>query len=404
MSVKDLFNSRANKIVTKQHVEQIADEVESKTYIEQGVKSREKFVPKINFSEPKYFARYGSAEKYYEDSIQYIFRTYPYDGSYSEKIKWHTDSTYLDNWFFETEYPRATGYVNFNENAVAADITVDGVNNDNTDAQDCNAVAASLPWITSPIESGVVMHPAGDPLGVLGGSAVCVPWFIEHENPQFVHIKGGPQQHIDKPYGSAAPDGKTDKLSELFPHKGGRANIWNDTEKYYEAIRESNLAMDPELGNTVEFWTSTDENPTTQVCLYDMFDGNDFTRLCIEHKPESISMIDGSMAPFKLFMVTYLIEGNGVIQQPIGNFDGSGSPESQTVSDPFSSAGWNHYAFVFSKNEAGNLLVGLFINGERNDILEFAVGGPEWQGGSLDNKGLVGLRANLNSYITTPAG
>ena len=403
MSVKDLFSSRANKIVTKQHVEQIADEVESKKYIEQGVKSREKFVPKINFSEPKYFARYGSAEKYYEDSIQYIFRTYPYDGSYSEKTKWHTDSTYLDNWFFETEYPRATGYVNFNENLVV-DIsggTTDGVTAEGN-TENCtfdNSNNGNNPftsWTTVPIVEGMVKHPAAhDP---------CVDWFQLNENPQYIHIKGGPQQHIDKPYGSAAPDGKTDKLSELFPHKGGRANIWNDTEKYYEAIRESNLAMDPELGNTVEFWTSTDENPTTQVCLYDMFDGNDFTRLCIEHKPESISLIDGSMAPFKLFMVTYLIEGNGVIQQPIGNFDGSGSPESQTVSDPFSSAGWNHYAFVFSKNEAGNLLVGLFINGEQNDILEFAVGGSEWQGGSLDNKGLVGLRANLNSYITTPAG
>ena len=30
MSVKDLFKSRSNKIVTKQHVEQLKDEVESK--------------------------------------------------------------------------------------------------------------------------------------------------------------------------------------------------------------------------------------------------------------------------------------------------------------------------------------------------------------------------------------
>ena len=86
MSVKDLFASRSNKIVTKQQVEQLTSEIESRHYIEEGVRSRDRFIPKINIEEPKYFARYGSAEKYYEDSIQYIFKTYPYDGSYLSLI------------------------------------------------------------------------------------------------------------------------------------------------------------------------------------------------------------------------------------------------------------------------------------------------------------------------------
>ena len=355
MSVKDLFNSRANKIVTKQHVEQLTDEVESKKYIERGVRSRETFVPKIDFSEPKYFARYGSAEKYYEDSIHYIFKTYPYDGSLAEKTKWHTQSSYLDNWFFENEYPRTTGYVDFNK-------------------------APHNPVITP--------HPI-DPT---------VTWFTTIDNPQFVSFKGGPNSHIDKPYGSAAPDGKTDKLSELYPQKGGRANIWNDTEKYYELIRRTNLLMDIELGNTIEFWVKTGENPSGRVALFDMVGTVDDTRITIEHKPNSVYVADGGIVDPKLFMVTYIVEGVGILMEGIGDFSGLGSPESQTLNDPFSSAGWNHYAFVFSKFDDDFVRAELFINGEPNDSFS------DKPGGLPQKSALLGLRANLNAYITNPAG
>lgn len=380
MSVKDLFKSRSNKIVTKQHVEQLKDEVESKKYIEAGVKSREKFVPKINFSEPKYFARYGSAEKYYEDSISYIFRTYPYDGSYAEKIKWHTDSTYLDNWMFENEYPRVTGYIDFNRRAekgspiLLPDI-LDNMDGDGDTAE---------PWLDS--------------------TGAEVTWFEDVANPQYVHFKGGPNAHINKPHGSEAPDGKTDKLSELYPEKGGRANIWNDTEKYYETVRRSNLTVDAGLGNTVEFWCKTEENPVGQVCLFDMTDGKEpaITRVTIEHISKHLAeqkkaAMGGVGANPSLFTVTYAAKGQGMIQEPIGNFDGLGSPETQTVDDPFSTAGWNHYSFVFLNNSEGNLEARLFINGEHNDTVV-------WSGGSLDNKEVLGLQANLNSYITSPAG
>ena len=37
--------------------------------------------PLINFESGSSFARYGSAEKYYEDSIDYICNQYPYDST-----------------------------------------------------------------------------------------------------------------------------------------------------------------------------------------------------------------------------------------------------------------------------------------------------------------------------------
>jgi len=58
-------------------------EVESIEYGSEYEKAISRFVPNIDFENPSNFARYGLAEKYYEDAINYICKTYPYDGSFS---------------------------------------------------------------------------------------------------------------------------------------------------------------------------------------------------------------------------------------------------------------------------------------------------------------------------------
>ena len=73
----------------------------------ESLRSRRFFLAASNF------ARYGLAEKYYADSINYITNEYPYDGSQREKIEWQLSSSYLDRHIFENEYPRTTGYINF---------------------------------------------------------------------------------------------------------------------------------------------------------------------------------------------------------------------------------------------------------------------------------------------------
>ncbi|HIA11388.1 MAG TPA: hypothetical protein EYN69_04845, partial [Flavobacteriales bacterium] len=346
MGIKDLFGGKkSNKIVTKQHVEQLTAEVESKRFIEKTVEARQKFVPKIDFSDPKNFARYGSAEKYYEDSIQYIFKTYPYDGSFAEKTKWHTDSTYLDNWFFKNEYPRATGYLDLNTNPGVA------IGSDN------------------------------------GGEFLLLP------SPQYIQLTGGPHPHVDKPYGSAAPDGVTNKISETFPEKGGRANLWNDSEEYFKEIRRTNLYLNGEMGSTVEFWLKSDVDPSDRVALFDLWDGGvSDTRMTIEHTPNA----HGGTT---LFDVTYRVKGEGTLAGTpvsIGDENGLGSPAAQSVGGtPFSTVGWNHYAFTF-KNSGNNLEIILYINGEFNESI---VVGTE-----VDADALLGLRAHINSYIAAPPG
>ena len=88
MSIKDLFGKRSNKIVTKQQADKLVDEVESQEYVSEVNKGKQKFIPKADYSDPKNFAKYGSAEKYYEDTVEHIYSSYPYDGSEAEKNKW----------------------------------------------------------------------------------------------------------------------------------------------------------------------------------------------------------------------------------------------------------------------------------------------------------------------------
>ena len=116
MSIKDLFGKRSNQIVTQKDLEKINKDIESIEYAEQRVSDNMRFVPKtvIDFDDPKTFARYGSAEKYYKDAIGSVVNSYPYDGSNKEKLEWHNGATYIDNYIFENEYPRTTGYVTLN--------------------------------------------------------------------------------------------------------------------------------------------------------------------------------------------------------------------------------------------------------------------------------------------------
>ena len=48
----------------------------------------------IDFSDPANFAHYGSAEEYFKNSIERVYKTYPYDGSLYEK----TSITFMIFW------------------------------------------------------------------------------------------------------------------------------------------------------------------------------------------------------------------------------------------------------------------------------------------------------------------
>jgi len=112
MSTKDLFDKgQSLKFLKNKSQDDLTKDIESTRYLDAYTAQRNRFFPDIDFSQPSNFARFGLAESYYKDSIERIYQTYPYDGSLAEKVEWENDSTYLDLFLYENEYPRTTGYI-----------------------------------------------------------------------------------------------------------------------------------------------------------------------------------------------------------------------------------------------------------------------------------------------------
>ena len=131
-NIKDLFSGKkSDKLLENSTAQEVGSFVESADYLKSNIKDKKRFIPHVDFTTASNFAIYGSAEKYYEDSCNYILKQYPYDGSSREKIEWNLSGTYLDRYIFENEYPRTTGYINFGQSY--GSVTTDDTGYDTSD-------------------------------------------------------------------------------------------------------------------------------------------------------------------------------------------------------------------------------------------------------------------------------
>ena len=194
MGIKDLFDKGLSlKSVKNKTQEKLAEDVESHKYIDVYSTRRDRFIPDVDFTTASNFAKFGLAEEYYDTAIKRIYQTYPYDGSQAEKIEWENNSTYLDLFLFENEYPRTNGFITFNSSSHTYTATK---------------------------------------LGSVYSSSL----------PQYVYFQGGP--HAD-------PSGDYKSDFAAGPSKTGisKANIYHTASQ-----RTNNLEMDMDKGVTVEFW------------------------------------------------------------------------------------------------------------------------------------------------------
>ena len=84
MSIKKLFDAKkAGKIgnVATTTGKKLADNIESIGQVQEAIEKNTTFVPKIDYSKPENFVKYGSAYRYYYDTFGYVKNYYPYDGS-----------------------------------------------------------------------------------------------------------------------------------------------------------------------------------------------------------------------------------------------------------------------------------------------------------------------------------
>jgi len=196
MSLKDLFKNLNSSIISSGSADKIAQEVESADYIETYSRLKDKLRTHTDFSKPENFAKFGSAEKYYIDAIERIYKTFPYDGSLEEKIQWELSSSGIDLYMFDKEYPRTNGFANF---------------------------------VVSPATAG----------------AEGTYYYPSSGVDEYILIKGGPNTSSRK---------KNKDVDDISgDYKDGYANTYDLSNN-----RENNLKIDGTDGNTVEFWLKKD--------------------------------------------------------------------------------------------------------------------------------------------------
>ena len=305
MGIKDLFGKTSNKVVSKAQIDKLADEVESYDLIDANADKNNKLIPRIDYSEAQNFAHYGSAEKYYEDSINYILKSYPYDGSEAEKLSWRNKASGLDEYILDHSFPKTAGHVKLNTS----------VSTDSTYAE--------------------------------GGA---VGTWKRYTAPQYITIVGGPNKD------PSANEGDAYELSKQFPPKGGKANIWDD-----ELFRESNLGINPAYGNTVEFWMKSGAAiPASQaVCLFDLWNGVAHADAAYTRLTVTLPSSDPSSRANPHFFVTYKY-GNAA--EGVERAALTISAEALATMGNSWQEAWHHYAFAISNTDSG-IKVDLYIDG-----------------------------------------
>ena len=118
MSIKDLFERSTAYVPNTDQKDAFAD-AESSRNVKAISEKQKAFEPQIDYNDPLSFARFGSAELYYQSAIDRIIDFYPYDGSDAEYNEFYNKSLDIEKFIFNNLYPRTNGYVNFSDSYIS---------------------------------------------------------------------------------------------------------------------------------------------------------------------------------------------------------------------------------------------------------------------------------------------
>ncbi len=117
MSIKKLFSKNKAGTTTNSYLSKSAPGdiygIESTAHLSESVKKNNSFLAAVDYADPENFVKYGSAEKYYQNAFDYISGSFPYDGSSLEITKFYNDLNPLEQYIYNDQYPKSTGYVVF---------------------------------------------------------------------------------------------------------------------------------------------------------------------------------------------------------------------------------------------------------------------------------------------------
>ena len=323
----------------------VSRKIESPDYADEFFVDKSRFIPSVDFQDPANFARFGSAEQYYIKAIENIYRFYPYDGSKKEKLEWHNQSSFFDNYIFEYEYPRTNGNLQIGQT-----------------------------WGT-----------------VSTTKTVGTDIYKVSDAPQYVSIKGGPHAASIPAYASSS---YSKKLS--FKESEQKANVYDSTTKQMQ-----NFTIDGTVGNTVEFWLKLPTYPSASQtspshAYFDLWNGEtilgvDYGRFLVESRYEtSTGTPTGEYLNDTFFNVTYMSGTTGVRRAAIG-------AKALTSSLGIDLADWNHIAMSVensSTTASDPLEIKLYVNG---DLIETTLTGTIVQPVTTGS-----YNALLGAYKTAP--
>jgi hypothetical protein len=311
MSIKDLFElQKKNTVpVTDTNSSDIYLYAESYDNIAAKYRATQRFVPLSDFSDPKNFVKFGSAENYYSSSITNILNEFPYDGSKKELNEYLEKCTYLELYLLDKRYPRYNGFITLS------------TNNYNF--------------------SG----------GKVGG-------YGNPTSKEYIYLFGGPhtasQGMIGNPLAETFDDAnkyQTDVYATASRLPDGRTGT-----------RTNNLLINPSYGATVEFWLKKSGYSTTsneKEVIFDLWNSevsssSGYGRLLL-----GLTGSADGLSTFYFEMSSGSVSINQTIS--ITNFTTS------SLSDNT----WRHYAFTF-QNTGSDLAVKAYVNGSREYLSTFA--------------------------------
>jgi len=242
MGFKKIFNRDAEtKVVSLTNKTDAAENIESPDYYSARILEKNRFEPHIDYASASNFAKFGSAEKYYTDTIANIYTYYPFDGSFYEKTEWEISASGIQKYIFDHEYPRTNGYINFSYGG----------------------------WGSTSLSTGST-------------TVYALP-----STTEYITIYGGPNKD---------PNGSGKTLASIFA--ASSSNFYDASEN-----RESNLELG-NGGNTVEWWMKKDGFVSTgsQEVVFDLWasgsstSAGDYGRFCI--------LINSSSFPLHLTYVS----------------------------------------------------------------------------------------------------
>ena len=313
MGIKDLFSGNSTGVVPitsiEEEVVKNTPELESVESIREQRKRIERYIPPLDFSDPSNFARYGSAESYYQDAISRIYNQYPYDGSEREIQEFLNESNYVDLHIYEDQYPRTTGYAIFSADGWGTTTKTDGW-----------GLPSSLEYIS--IKGGPHTSSGGMPTGDLRKA------FGEPTN------RTSPNANIydNDIYGSA----EVDTLGRV-------------------GSRESNLQYNLSNGTSVEFWLKKDawvSTLTEKETIFDLWNGE-----------------ASSSAGYGRFLLYLTASTDGTAPMRLHFASGSNVADATVLSTAYTTASigdgnWHHYAVTLQSSSAdANVEMKAYVDG-----------------------------------------